>query len=176
MGLGNVQGLGFLMAQGYAVPVNLTTAVVGVNSIVNALFGGHAATVARIGVAILASPEAGRKEGRYWASVIAAGLTILLALAAAPIMSLIGVLPKSYIYALAGLAVLSAMQDAFEKAFGAGMRFGALVAFAVAATPFAVFGITSAFWAIIAGLIASLVVERAEVLALWNGATAGGKK
>jgi benzoate membrane transport protein len=177
MGLGNVQGLGFLMAQGYAVPVNTTTVVVGLNSVVNALFGGHPAIVARTGVAILAAPDAGPKEGRYWANLIAAALTIVLALAAAPVMSLIGVLPKSYVFALAGLAVLSAMQDAFEKAFGGGLRFGALVAFAVAATPFAVFGITSAFWAIVAGLAASLLVERAEVLTLWRGvpAASGGK-
>lgn len=46
------------------------------------------------------------------------------------------------------------LQDAFEKAFGADLRFGALVAFAVAATPFSIAGITSAFWAVLAGLVA----------------------
>ena len=59
MGLGNVQGLGFLIAQGYNVPVNTLSTVVGINSVVNALFGGHPATVARTGVAILASSDAG---------------------------------------------------------------------------------------------------------------------
>lgn len=170
MGLGNVQGLGFLMAQGFKVPVTTTSVVVGINSVVNALFGGHAAIVARTGVAILAAPDAGPREGRYWANLIAASLTLILAFAAAPVMSLIGVLPSAYVYALAGLAVLSALQDAFEKAFGGGLRFGALIAFGVAATPFAVAGITSAFWAIIAGIVASFFVERAELLAQWRGA------
>ncbi|HUD87824.1 MAG TPA: benzoate/H(+) symporter BenE family transporter [Xanthobacteraceae bacterium] len=169
MGLGNVQGIGFLMAQGYRVPVNPSTVVVGVTSVVNALFGGHPATVARTGVAIFAAPDAGPQSCRYWASLVAASLTVLLAVAATPVMSLMGVLPRSYVFALAGLAVLSALQDAFEKAFGGRLRFAALTAFAVAATPFSIAGIASASWAIIVGMLAALVVERAELLAYWRG-------
>ena len=56
-------------------------------------------------------------EGRYWASLIAAILTLALAFGAAPIASLLGVLPQSYIFALAGLAILSSFQDALERAF-----------------------------------------------------------
>jgi len=173
MGLGNVQGLGFLIAQGYPVPINVTTVVVGMNSVVNALFGGHAAIVARTGVAIFAAPDAGPQSGRYWANIVAASLTILLAVAATPVISLIGVLPRSYVFALAGLAVLSALQDAFEKAFGSTLRFAALIAFGVAATPFSIAGITSAFWAIIAGVVAALIVERAELSAHWHGDAPG---
>lgn len=169
MGLGNVQGLGFLMAQDYKVPVNSISTVVGINSVVNALLGGHPATVARTGVAILASPDAGPPAGRYWAVVISASLTIVMALAATPVASLLNVLPTTYIVAVAGLAILSSFQDALEKAFTGKLRFGALVAFAVAATPFAFLGITSAFWSIVAGLAAALLVEREQLLAHWRG-------
>ena len=41
MGLGNVQGMGFLMSQGYRVPVTAMTVIVGLNSIVNTVLGGH---------------------------------------------------------------------------------------------------------------------------------------
>ena len=68
----------------------------------------------------------------------------------------------------AGLAIFASLQDAFEKAFGGNLRFGALVAFAVAATPFAFVGITSAFWAVIVGIIGSLVVERTDILKNWR--------
>lgn len=78
------------------------------------------------------------------------------------------VLPKSYIVALAGLAILASLQDALEKSFGGKMRFGALVGFVMAATPFAIFGITSTFWAIIAGVLASAVAERQQLLDFWN--------
>lgn len=168
IGLGNVQGLGFLLAQGYKVPLNSVSTVVGLASIVNAFFGGHAATVARTGTAILASPDSGPPSGRYWAAVISAALTIALALAATPVASLLNVLPKSYIYALAGLAILASLQDAFEKAFSGGLRLGALVGFIVAATPFAVLSVSSAFWAILAGLAASWIAERKQLLDFWR--------
>ena len=168
MGLGNIQGLGFLMAQGYSVPVNAVSTVVGVNSVVNALFGGHAATVARTGAAILASPDAGPTSGRYWAAVISAALTIVLAFASTPVASLLNVLPKNYVLALAGVAIISSLQDALEKSFGGKLRFGALVGFVMAATPFAILGITSAFWAIIIGVLASAIAERQQLLDFWE--------
>jgi benzoate membrane transport protein len=169
MGLGNIQGLGFLLAQGYKVPVDAISTLVGVNSIVNALLGGHAATVARTGVAILASADAGPATGRYWAAVIAAALTIIMSLAASPLASLLNVLPRTYVVALAGVAIISSLQDALEKSFGGSMRFGALVALVVAATPFSVLGITSAFWAILAGVAASGFAERRQLIEFWTG-------
>jgi benzoate membrane transport protein len=89
-------------------------------------------------------------------------------LAATPVASLLNVLPKTYIFAVAGLAILSAFQDTVEKSFGGKLRFGALVGFIVAATPFAILGITSAFWAIIAGVAASALVERQQLLDYWK--------
>jgi benzoate membrane transport protein len=176
MGLGNVQGLGFLMAQGYAVPINLVSTVVGINSVVNTLLGGHAATVARTGVAILGGPDAGPVNGRYWAAVVSALLTIGMAFAATPVASLLRVLPETYVFAIAGLAIVSSLQDALEKAFAGKLRFGALVAFAVSMTPFSIVGITSAFWAMIAGLLASLLAERRELLAFWAADPSSGRE
>jgi benzoate membrane transport protein len=168
LGLGNIQGLGFLMGQGYKVPINKISIVVGVNSVVNALLGGHPATVARTGVAIIAGPDAGLESQRYWGSLVAAVLTLIIALAAGLVIPILAVLPSSYVFALAGLAIFASLQDAFEKAFGNTLRFGAVVTFAVASTPFAFVGITSALWAIVAGIGASLVAERSELLSAWR--------
>ena len=174
MGLGNVQGLGFLLAQGYRAPLNVVTIATGVCSIINAFFGGHPAALARTGAALLAGPEAGPPQGRYWGAVTASALTLLIALAASTVAALVGILPRGFIVVLAGVAILSAFQDALEKAFGGHMRFGALTAFAVAATPFSILGITSAFWAILAGLAGSLLAERGELFAFWKGEGQGG--
>jgi benzoate membrane transport protein len=168
MGLGNVQGLGFLIAQGYTVPVTHITVFTGVNSIVNAFLGGHASTVARTGAAIVAGPEAGPKEGRYWAAVISAALTVLIALGAGTLTSLLVALPRTFVVTLAGLAIFASLQGALETAFGGKLRFGALVALAVAATPFSFLGITSGFWALPAGVLASLLAERADLFAYWR--------
>jgi benzoate membrane transport protein len=168
MGLGNVQGLGYLMAQGYRVPVDRVSRAVALASLANALFGAAPATVARTGAAILASPAAGAPAGRYWAVIVSAALTLGIALAAPALASLVAALPITFVIALAGVALVSSMQDALEKAFTGSMRFGALVAFITAATPFSLLGITSAFWALIAGLLASLVAERAQLLEFWR--------
>ena len=168
LGLGNVQGLGFLLGQGYRVPINPISIVIGINSVINSLLGGHPAIVARTGVAILAGPDAGPESQRYWANLVAAPLTLTIALAAGLVIPILAVLPSSYVFALAGLAIFASLQDAFEKAFGSTLRFGALVGFAVAATPFSFIGITSAFWAVIAGLAASLIAERGQLLAHWR--------
>jgi len=122
LGLGNVQGLGFLMGQGYKVPINKISILVGVNSVVNALLGGHPATVARTGVAIIAGPNAGLESQRYWGSIVAAVLTLIIALAAGLVIPILAVLPSYYIFALAGLAIFASLQDAFEKAFGNTLR------------------------------------------------------
>jgi benzoate membrane transport protein len=168
MGLGNVQGLGFLQAQGYKVAVNPVSVLVGIVSTLNAIFGGHPAIVARTGVAILAAKEAGPAEGRYWGVVISATLTLLIAFAGTTIAALVGVLPRSYVFALGGLAILGALQDSLEKGFSGPLRFGALVAFIVAVTPFAVLGISSAFWSVLAGLAGSVLLEREELVKQWR--------
>ena len=170
LGLGNVQGLGFLVAQGYRVPINAVTIVTGVGSVINALFGGHPATVARTGAALLAGPDAGPLEGRYWGVVTAALCTLAIAFAAGTVAVLVSVLPRGFVIVLAGVAILSSFQDALERAFGGHLRFGALAAFVVAATPFSVFGITSAFWAVLAGVAGSLVAERHELYEYWRQA------
>lgn len=70
--------------------------------------------------------------------------------------------------ALGGLAILASFQDAMERTFTGGLRFGALVAFLVAATPFSLLGITSAFWGLVAGFVGSLLTERSELVAHWR--------
>ncbi|HLZ28841.1 MAG TPA: benzoate/H(+) symporter BenE family transporter [Chloroflexota bacterium] len=176
IGLGNVQGLGYLSEQGYKVSADRVTLVLGLNTIVNALFGGHTAQVSRNGIPIMASPEAGPMNGRYWASLLVAPGMLVIAFAAAPVTSLFAILPHSYIITLAGLAILPSFQDAIERAFGGTLRFGALVSFLVAATPFALFGITSAFWALVAGVLTAFVTDRAQLMTHWNGEHTGSQR
>lgn len=176
IGLGNVQGLGYMTEQGYRVPADRVTLVLGLNSIINAVFGGHTAQVSRNGIPIMASPEAGPIEGRYWASLLASGGMVLIALAAAPVTSLLGILPHSFVITLAGLAILPSFQDAIERAFGGTLRFGALVSFLVAATPFSILGITSAFWALAAGMAAAFITDRAQLLTHWHGEQAASHR
>jgi benzoate membrane transport protein len=161
--LGNVQGLSYLKAQGFRVPGNVITVVIGGQSLLNALFGGHQAILGRSGVAILAGPAAGPVAGRFWGSIVAGGLLLPVAFAAAPVAALVPSLPTTYLVALAGLAILPSFQEAIVTGLGGRLRFGATVAFLVAATPFSIAGIPSACWSLVAGLVVSHLTERDDL-------------
>ena len=101
----------------------------------------------------------GPARGRYWGVLISSALSVVMACALAPFAALIAALPASFAVTLAGVALVSSLQDALEKAFAGPLRFGAVLAFVVAATPFTLAGITSGFWALVAGVLASLVAR-----------------
>ena len=168
LGLGNAQGLGFLMAQGYRVPANAVTIAVGAMTVVNALLGGHPAAMTRISSAMLAAPAAGPMEKRYWAAIVAFAPAALVALATGLVLGLMAILPAEYVFAVAGLAIFPAFEDALARAFTGKLRFGAAVAFGVTLSSLVVAGIPSAFWALIAGVAASLLAEREELLEQWR--------
>src|SRR5262249_41116688 len=70
LGLGNVQGLGFMISEGYKPPLNVVTGLVGVMTAVNAVFGGHPASMARTVTAMVSGRDAGPLDKRYWASFV----------------------------------------------------------------------------------------------------------
>ncbi len=170
LGFGNIEGLGFLIAQGYRVPLRRVSLLVGLASLLNALFGGHPAAVARVSAAMVGGDDAGPKASRYVGAVLLGLLFLSVALAAPLVTSLVAALTRTYVVALAGLGILAAFQAALEKAFGSTLRFGAVIAFAVAATSFTLAGIPPACWAILAGCGASYIGEREQLLAHWRGA------
>jgi benzoate membrane transport protein len=165
LGMSTVQGLGFLVSEGYRVPVNRISLAVGLTSVANALLGGHPAGIGRNAAVLVGGPEAGPLERRYRASVVSGVLLLGLALGAGTIAALVGSLPPSVVAVVGGLALLSPFEDALRKSFRGGLPLGATAAFAVAATPVAILGIGSAFWALIAGYAVSLLLERGRLRA-----------
>jgi benzoate membrane transport protein len=101
MGLGNGQGLGFLVAQGYQVPADDLTIAVGLMTVLNAVFGGHPAAMTRTSSAMLGGPAAGPPEKRYWAALIAFTLVIGASLASGLLITLVAVLPNEFILVVA---------------------------------------------------------------------------
>ena len=108
-----------------------------------------------------------------WAVVLAVAFQLvrvaLYVVGAGALASLLTALPRTFVVTLARLAILSSLQSALEVAFRDKLKFGALSALAVAATPFSVFGITSAFWSLLAGIAASLMAERHALFEYWRG-------
>lgn len=160
---GNVQAFGFLASQGFRPPINLLTTVVGINTVVHALFGGHPSSIQRNGAALVGGEEAGPQEQRYVANLIASLCTLGIAFSAATASSLLGVLPGVLVAALAGLAVLSTVLDALKKTITSELPLSAFFALAIAASPLTLFGIGSTFWALVGGLLVWLLLRPASV-------------
>jgi benzoate membrane transport protein len=175
LGVGGVQGIGVLEAQGYRPPTRLLVAVMGLNSIVNACFGGHPSSMQVQTAAILASPEAGPAKERYWATLIASSYALLLAFGAGVAGNLIGGVPAPLIASLAGLALMSPVLDALRRSLGSDLSNGAFFAMVIAASPLTVLGISSAFWALIGGLVVSWLIEREAVERWWHPSQAPGE-
>ncbi|NPV70596.1 MAG: benzoate/H(+) symporter BenE family transporter [Firmicutes bacterium] len=161
MGAENAQAIGVLMAQGYNPPINTMTILSGVGGIVTAFFGGHNANIAGPMTAICSSEEAGPdKSGRYAASVIN-GLTFgafgLFASAAVPFVKAI---PGALISLLAGLAMIGVLLNALENAFATRkFRVGAFFSLVIAMSGIVLFKISSPFWALVGGVVVSLIME-----------------
>jgi benzoate membrane transport protein len=136
------------------------TVVVGLGSMLNALFCGHQATVARNGVAILAADDAGPAPQRYVANLVATVFLLVLALNAAVASSLLGLVPHGLVSALAGLAILNSLIESLKKSVTGALPMGSLFAFAIAASPLQLLGIGSTLWALLGGMAVSLLLER----------------
>jgi benzoate membrane transport protein len=172
VGMGNVQGLGFLLSQGYRPPIGLLTVVVGLSSVVNAAFGGHPATIQRVGVAIVAGEAAGPRDQRYVANLLASLCALAIGLCAGTAGSLLGVLPPALVATLAGLALLGAAMDALRRAVVTELPTGAFFALAIAASPLSIAGIGPAVWALVGGVLVSLALERPALLRTMRAADA----
>jgi benzoate membrane transport protein len=70
--------------------------------------------------------------------------------------------PKALILTLGGLAMLRVLLGAFTAAFKGPFAFGAMVCFVVTAADMPVLNIGAAFWGLVAGMVISLLLERAD--------------
>jgi benzoate membrane transport protein len=170
VGIGNVQGLGFLISEGFRPPIRLITVWLGLTTLVNASFGGHVAALQNQGSVVLGGPDAGPRDQRYISSIVASFLAFILGLSAATAGTLLGILPAGFVPALAGLALMTAMSDALRKATQTELPMGAFFALAIAASRVTLLGVGAAFWALIGGLLVSFVLERPALRRAWQTA------
>ncbi|MEU6700001.1 benzoate/H(+) symporter BenE family transporter [Pseudonocardia sp. NPDC046786] len=157
----NAQAYGVLLSQGYRPPVNAMTVASGVGGALAPLFGGHNANMAGPMTAICAGPQAGPdKDARYAASVVNGVVFIAFGVLAGLAVTAVTALPVELVSAVAGLAMIGVLVSSFRGAFGEGrFRVGALTALVVAMSGIAPLGISSPFWALVAGVLASAVLE-----------------
>lgn len=161
MGAENAQAYGVLLSQGYKPPINAMTVISGIGGIITAFFGGHNANIAGPMTAICSSDEAGDdKEKRYGATIVNGVLFGGFGLIASIAVAFVAGLPKHLVGIIAGLAMIGVLISSFEYAFATKkFRVGAFFALVIAISGVAFFKIASPFWALLGGVIASLIVE-----------------
>lgn len=163
IGAENAQATGVLMAEGYKPPVNAMTIVSGIGGILAGCMGGHNANIAGPMTAICSSEQAGEdRSKRYGATVVNGLLFGAFGLLAGVAVPFVLALPRPLIAVVAGLAMIGVLLSALQHGFAKqqGHQVGAFVALLVAMSSLNLFGISAPFWALVCGVIVSLLADR----------------
>ncbi|MEZ5779962.1 MAG: benzoate/H(+) symporter BenE family transporter [Paracoccaceae bacterium] len=151
----NIPGFAVLELNGYAVDRQTLLRKTGLVSLAIAPFGSIPVNMSAITAAMMAGEDAGRDPaGRYWAAITSGVAYLLLAFAAAKVVSLASLAPAALVTAVAGLALIPALVGAISAAFSEPGRLEApAMTFLIAASGMTLLGVSGAFWGIVAGVI-----------------------
>lgn len=151
----NVPGIAVLRANGYQTPVSPLIGWTGFTGLLLAPFGGYQFNLAAITAAICMSPEADRNpERRYLAAVWAGIFYLVTGVLGATVASIFTALPKELVASIAGIALLGTIGNSLTGALhDEHEREAAVLTFLVTASGLALWGIGSAFWGLLIGLL-----------------------
>jgi benzoate membrane transport protein len=149
----NIPGIAVLNANGYLPDAGRLFWSTGLFSLAAAPLGGHAVNLAAITAALCAGSDAHPDpQRRYWAAAMAGFVYILFGLVAGAATAFISASPPILIEAVAGLALLGAFGSALLAAMNAPADHeAAVITFLVTASGLSFFGISGAFWGLVAG-------------------------
>ncbi len=154
-------GMLVLRNDGFQTSANPIVTVTGFGSLIMAPFGSHAFNIAAITAAITTGREAHEDPSKRWIAGMAAGcFYILVGVFGVTLAAVFMALPATFITALAGLALLGAIGGSLAGAMAdPNSREAALITFLASAANISLFGIGGAFWGLVIGLIASVVLN-----------------
>lgn len=158
----NAPGFATMKASGYPVAVSPLMVFTGGLALLFSPFGLYSICIAAITAAICQSPDAHPDASKRWLAAAAAGMFYLLAgIFGGSISALMAALPLSWIQTLAGLALLGTIGGSLYQALQHETeRDAAVVTFLVTASGVTLLGIGSAFWGLIAGGSAYVLLSR----------------
>lgn len=157
----NVPGIAILNASSYHPPISSLMSWIGLSTLLLAPFGCYSISLTAMTAAICTSKEADPHLARRYKSTVFGGLCWLaIGLFGATVVTLFSAFPKELITALAGLALISTivggMKGALEEE---AQREPAIITILVSASGLSLFGIGAAFWGLIAGIFASVLLN-----------------
>jgi benzoate membrane transport protein len=156
----NGQGLAVLTAAEHAPPVNSIAVACGVGTVACGMVGAAPTCLTGPVNAIISS--AGARDTQYAAGVVVGIIALVFGLLSPLFTRLLLAAPAAFIATLAGLAMLRVLQGAFVIAFRGTFTLGALATFLVTVAGMPILNIGAPFWALIAGSLVSLMLERQD--------------
>jgi benzoate membrane transport protein len=160
----NVPGVAVMRAAGYGeTRVSPLISWTGATTVLLAPFGGYAFNLAAITAAICMGREAHEDpRRRYMAAVAAGAFYLVTGVFGATVGALFAAFPRELVMAVAGLALVNTIGSGLAAAARDERdREPALVTFLVTASGLSLFGVGSAFWGLVAGFSALVVLRRA---------------
>ncbi|MEU2110910.1 benzoate/H(+) symporter BenE family transporter [Streptomyces sp. NPDC019507] len=158
----NAPGMAVLTASGYQPGDRLLIGSTGLVSAALAPFGSHAINLAAITAAICTGPESHRDpKRRYVAGVACGAFYLLIGAFGTTLVVFFAGLPKELVAAIAGVALFGALAGGLTGAVTEERdREAALITFLATASGMTLFGVGSAFWGLVFGVAAHLVLTR----------------
>ncbi len=157
----NMPGVAAIKAAGYDMPISKIITFSGIVTFILAPFGAFALNLAAITAAICMGKEAHEdKSKRYTAAASCGVIYIVLGIFGVAVTGIIAAFPKALVVTIAGLALLGTIGGGLHAALKDDVdREPALIAFLVTLSGVTIAGVGSAFWGVIAGLVA-LTINR----------------
>ncbi len=151
----NIPGFTLLELNEYSVDRPALMKRTGLVSLFIAPFGAITVNMSAITAAMMCGDDAGRDPSkRYWAAATSGVVYIALAFASGTITQVASQAPAGLITAVAGLALIPALVASISTAFSKSQQLEApALTFLIAASGMTLFGISGAFWGVVAGVI-----------------------
>lgn len=154
----NGQGIAVLRAAGHRPGVNLAAGASGLWSIPVGLLGTTSTCLTGPTNALIVSGP--RKERHYTAAMVTAVGAILVGLVSPAFVGFMLAMPVSFIAALAGVAMLIPLRNAFLAGFKGSFSTGALICFLITVSELTLLGITAPFWGLVFGGVVGWLLDR----------------
>ncbi|MEI6590875.1 MAG: benzoate/H(+) symporter BenE family transporter [Actinomycetes bacterium] len=158
----NIPGIAIMKSFGYEVPFGASMFATGIGSAVSSLFGGFSVNLAAITAAINADEHAHPDKNKRWLASVLGGLGyVAMAVFAGLIASIALEIPHILILTAAGLALIVTIGSALAAATEfESFRVAAIVTFLTTTSGIVIYGIGSAFWALLAGVAIWIFTRR----------------
>lgn len=156
----NAPGVAVLRNSGYDTPINGPITLTGIASLLTAPIGGNGINLSAITAAICTNPESHPDKTKRYSAGVAYGLWyVLFGMFGATAVALFSSVPKAFVAAITGLALLGAIATALTTAMSEPKeRDGALMAFMLTASGIELLGVGAPFWGLVLGVMVNLVL------------------